>query len=112
MKFRLDGQMYDFDESTISIKEAMQIKVATGLDIPELMDGLGSGNPFAFASMVWLAKLRDGETGPDGKPLKFDDLDFNILDFEPEQAEPPVPTGGVEKTPDEPPNTLPSSSTA
>jgi len=102
MKFRVDGRMYEFDQSRITIKEAMQIKTATGYGLKTFMEGLQDGDPFSIASLVWLARIRDGDTG-----LKFDDVDFNLIDFEAENVEEDPMLPGV--TPGGPVSTSPPS---
>jgi hypothetical protein len=51
---------------------------------------------------VWLARIRDGDTG-----LKFDDVDFNLIDFEAENVEEDPTLPGV--TPGGPVSTSPPS---
>jgi hypothetical protein len=103
MKFRVDGRMYEFDQSRITIKEAMQIKVSTGYGLKAFLEGLEEGDPFSIASIVWLARTRDGET------VKFEDVDFNLIDFEADGEEEPDPTRPGETAPGEPPLTSPPS---
>jgi hypothetical protein len=102
MKFRVDGQMYDFDQSRITVKEAMLIKTATGYGLKTFLEGLEDGDPFSITSIVWLARIRDGE-----KTLKFDEIDFNLIDFEAEDSDPDPTQPG--ETPGVPASTSPPS---
>ena len=92
MKVRIKDTIYEFvSAETLTLKEAMRIKMATGLNLMDLYNGAETGDPFAIAAMVWIIRIRDGE-----KDLKFDDVDFPFGDFEFLPDETPEPAEAVE----------------
>ena len=78
MKVRIGDTVHEFvSAEKLTLKEAMRIKMATGLNLLDLYNGSETGDPFAIAAMAWIIRLRNGE-----KDLKFDDIDFELGDFE------------------------------
>lgn len=76
MQIVVDGSTYDFDTATLRVGEMRALKKASGLKIKDFTEGLAESDPDALTALVWLAKRRCGEH------IKFDDLDFDLSDFE------------------------------
>lgn len=78
LKFILDGTKYEYDDSTLSVKEARAIKKNTGFGLVTWAQALQIGDPDALVAMVWLAKTRTGEAV---RWQDFDNFDLATLDL-------------------------------
>lgn len=78
LRFVLDGTKYEYDDTTLTVKEARVIKKNTGFGLVTWAQGLQIGDPDALVAMVWLAKTRAGEAV---RWQDFDDFDLASLDL-------------------------------
>ena len=79
MQIKVAGEVYDFDDTKLSVKEARTIKELTGLGISQWGEGIRDGDPDALVAMIYLAKKRSGEAV---RWRDLDDLDLmNEVDF-------------------------------
>lgn len=78
LRFTVDGQTYDWDDDHVLNTEAIALKKSAGITVLELMEGVSEFDAEAVTAMVWLAKRRAGETEPDGKPLLYSALEFDM----------------------------------
>ena len=76
MKITVDGTAYDFDSDQLSVREAFVIFDQTKMTITAWQQGLGEGNPYAMAALVFLLKRRAGEQ------VDWTTLDFNLSAIE------------------------------
>jgi hypothetical protein len=81
MKLNINGTIYDFDPARISVRDAMQLKTATGMNLKPFSTALTELDPGALAALAWLVQTKAGVTGPDGEPLKLADVDFDMIEF-------------------------------
>jgi hypothetical protein len=81
MKLNINGTIYDYDMERISVREAMMLKTATGLNLRPFSTALGELDPAALAALAWLVQTKAGVKGADGEPLKFADVDFDMIEF-------------------------------
>lgn len=76
IKFELGGTTYEYDDTTMAVKEARLIKKHTGMGLRSWALGLQDMDVDALVAMVFLAKRRAGEA------LRWEDLDnLNINDI-------------------------------
>lgn len=90
MQIVVDGQTYEFDTATLKVGEMRALKKASGMKIRDFTEGLSDSDPDALTGLVWLAKRRAGEH------IKFDDLDFELSDFEVVSEDEPEPAADGE----------------
>lgn len=69
MKFRVEGEDYEFDESTLTVAEARLIKKHTGMGLKSFAESSKDGDPDALVAIVFLAKRRANEA------VRWQDLD-------------------------------------
>lgn len=72
MKLKVDGEVLEFAEDSLKNTEAIKVQRATGYTVPEWLKAARAGDALAITGLVWLARLRRGES------LDFDDVEFNI----------------------------------
>jgi len=87
IKFKLDGETYEYDDTSLSVKEARIIKKNAGMGLVSWARGLADGDPDALVAMVWLAKTRAGEAI---RWQDLDDLDLASLELGDSDVDPPV----------------------
>jgi hypothetical protein len=80
-KYNINGVMYEYDLDRISVRDAMMLKVETGMNLVPFSRGLGDFDPECVQAMAWLIQTTAGVKGPDGQPPKRADLDFDLLAF-------------------------------
>lgn len=99
-KFDINGDIYEFDGEHISVREAMMLKTATGLNLRPFGVGLNELDPECMVALGWLLLTRAGKKGPDGQPILLKDVDFDTGTFfvELEPGEPVDPTPGEDST--------------
>ena len=98
LKFKADGESYEFDMERIMFSEARAIESSTGLTMTDLGDAAQRGSMEAIQAIVWIAVRRKTPA------TKFSDLDnWAIADVEFIQDDEPSdgesaedPTGGDE----------------
>lgn len=74
MKFKVNGEAYEFDDSRMTFGEARALEEVTGLNMSDLGKGSSIATTQAF---IWLAVRRRDPS------VKFLDLDdWNIADLE------------------------------
>lgn len=78
LRFVLEDIKYEYDDSTLTVKEARVIKKNTGFGLVTWAQGLQIGDPDALVAMVWLAKTRAGEAV---RWQDFDNFDLATLDL-------------------------------
>lgn len=95
-KFNVNGAIYEFDYENISVRDAMLLKTATGLNLRPFSVGLNELDPECLQALGWMLQTRAGVKGPDGQPIQLKDVDFATNDFfvEDEPAVPVDPTPG------------------
>lgn len=106
-KFDINGTIYEYDWEHISVRDAMQLKSATGLNLRPFSVGLNELDPDCLVALGWLLQTRAGVKGADGQPIQLKDVDFDTNAFFVEEDEPEP----VDPTPGEP-STSPLASTS
>ena len=96
MKFRIEGEDYDFDDSTLTVKEARVIKKHTGMGLRSFAEASKDGDPDAIVAIVYLSKRRANEAvrweDLDNLDLaKMETIDETVKQDEPEDADVPDP---------------------
>jgi hypothetical protein len=81
MKLNINGAIYDYDMDRITVRDAMMLKTATGLNLKPFSTALGELDPNCLAALAWLVQTKAGVKGADGEPLKFTDVDFDMIEF-------------------------------
>lgn len=95
MRFKVDGKVYDYDESRLLLPEARMLQAATRLTVGQWQRGLNEGDCDAYAALVWLCERRAG------RDIRLDEVDniniasFEVLD-EDDPADPEVPTAAAD----------------
>lgn len=80
LKFTIEDRVYEYDETSMFVKEARLIKKHAGFGLIGMAQGLRDGDPDALVAMVFLAKRRAGEMI---RWQDLDDLDLNKLSIIP-----------------------------
>lgn len=76
IKFELGGNVYEYDDTTMTVKEARLIKQHTSMGLRSWALGLQDMDVDALVAMVFIAKRRAGEA------IRWQDLDnININDI-------------------------------
>jgi hypothetical protein len=95
LRLSVDGQSYDYDPNSLTMREALDLEKASGLTVPEFTDGLSKGRALSMVTLFWLARRRNGE-----EKLKFSDVDgvlasitITVLDGEDEDEAAPFDQG-------------------
>lgn len=78
LRFSLNGEKYEYDDTSLTVKEARVIKKNAGFGLVTWAQALQEGDPDALVAMVWLAKTRAGEAV---RWQDFDNLDLAQLDI-------------------------------
>jgi hypothetical protein len=99
-KYSINGVIYEYDMDHMPISDAMMIKVATGLNVKPLTDGIRDFDPACLQAFGWLLLTRAKVKGADGQPVKLADVDFDMLAFFVEEDE-PEPDSEADPTPGE-----------
>ena len=81
MKLNINGTIYDYDMDRISIRDAMMLKTATGLNLRPFSAALTDLDPNCLQALAWLVQVKAGVTGADGAPIKVGDVDFDMVEF-------------------------------
>lgn len=87
IRFKMDGQEYEFDETKMLVHEARLIKEHAKLGLLGFGQGLREGDPDAIVALLFLAKRRAGIAC---RWKDFDGVDLNAVDIiadEPESEE-------------------------
>ncbi len=100
-KYSINGTVYEYDIDHISIRDALMIKVKTGLNLVPFSAGLGDLDPGCIQALAWVILTAAGAKGPAGEPVKLEDVDFDMLAF---FVEEPEPDSEADPTPGEAPN--------
>lgn len=94
-KFNINGSTYEYDMEHVTVRDAMMLKTATGLNLKPFSVGLNELDPGCTAALAWLMQTKAGVKGPDGQPLQLKDVDFDMIEFwagdEPEEPVDPTP---------------------
>jgi hypothetical protein len=100
MKLNINGTIYDYDIDRITVRDAMMLKTATGLNLRPFSVGIGELDPECLAALAWLVQTKAGVKGTDGEPLRLADVDFDMIEFIVTEAppEPVDPTPGEDST--------------
>ena len=102
MKFTVDGTHYDFDETTLTNKEVMDIESRCSCTFGEWSDLLKRNSMVALTALVWIALRRERTD------MKYGDVEFQVATFydtaETDEAPPTLPADEI--TPNEPPPVL------
>lgn len=98
MRFKVEGTIYEFDETRLLVREARELMHHTGMGLRAFGAGLQEGNPDSIVGMLYLSKRRSGEAvkWSDFDELNLAQIDLNV-DDEPkaDAIDAPVPPGGV-----------------
>jgi hypothetical protein len=81
VKLNINGTVYDYDPARISVRDAMMLKTATGLNMKPFSTALTELDPDALIALAWLVQTKAGVQGADGEPLKLADVDFDMIEF-------------------------------
>src|SRR6266571_7533832 len=86
-KYNINGAMYEYDLDRPSVRDAMMLKTATGMNMVPFTQAFNDVDPACFTALAWLLLTRAGVKGPSGAPIQLDDVpDFDLLEFlNPEQ---------------------------
>ena len=77
MKFKVNGNEYEFDEESVTFGEARMLERVTGMTMSELGDKGEGGSVEAMQAFIWLAVRREDPI------VQFSDLDeWSIADLE------------------------------
>lgn len=77
LRFRVEGQEYEYDETRMLVSEARLIKKNAGFGLTGFSEGLRNGDPDALVAMLYLAKRRSGVAC---RWQDFDNLDLNTIE--------------------------------
>ena len=81
-KYNINGAMYEYDLDRPSVRDAMMLKTATGMNMTPFTQAFNDADPAVFQAFAWLLLKRAGVKGTDGQPLQLADTpDFNMLEF-------------------------------
>src|SRR6266704_4248218 len=81
-KYNINGAMYEYDLDRPSVRDAMMLKTATGMNMTPFTQAFNDADPAVFQAFAWLLLRRAGVKGTDGQPLQLADTpDFNMLEF-------------------------------
>jgi hypothetical protein len=98
-KVNINGTIYDYDIDHLSVRDAMILKSATGLNLQPFSIGLSQLDPDCMAALAWLLQTQAGVKGDDGQPLQLKDVDFMVTSFfVDEPVEEVDPTPGEDST--------------
>lgn len=61
MRFKIEGREYEWDNTRLTVEEAMEFQDHAHIGVNELNPALIRGNPYATVTLVYLAKKRAGE---------------------------------------------------
>jgi len=78
MKITVNGTQYEFDQNSLTNREAMAIEKVTGWTFTEWAAKMGDGSAVALTAMIWTIQRRE-----DPK-VKFDEVEFSYADLEAE----------------------------
>lgn len=74
MKIEFEGTVYDFDERSIRLKQAVKIEKHIGGTLGDWEDGLANASAPCLQALAWLI-FHGGDATP------IDDVDFELLPF-------------------------------
>jgi hypothetical protein len=99
-KWNVNGTIYEYDMYHTSVRDAMMLKTATGLNLKPFSVGLYELDPDCVAALAWLLQTRAGVKGPGGQPIQLKDVDCDLVEFfvDDEIEEPVDPTPGEDST--------------
>ena len=84
-----------FDERKFKNSDGYLVQNVTGgYTIKQFFQGISDLDPRALQALVWLLKFKKGEQ------IRYEDVDFNILDLDAEDVvpDPPVVPAGTDET--------------
>lgn len=82
MRFRIGEDVYEWDDTTLTVAEARVIKKNTGMGLRSFTNGLNDVDPDAIAAMIFLARRRKGEAV---RWQDMDDIDLGSFDMLPDE---------------------------
>lgn len=90
MQFKVDGEVFDFDENRLTFAEARALEHRTGVPFSKVGESAQDGGIDALQALIWIAMKRQQPT------LMFSDLDdlaISDIEFVTEEgeADPTVP---------------------
>jgi len=99
-KYNINGTVYEYDLDRPTVRDAMQLKTATKMNMAPFTQAFNDVDPACFTALAWLLLTRAGVKGPTGEPIQLAEVpDFDILEFlnpgqddeEPDaEADPPI----------------------
>jgi hypothetical protein len=101
MKIKVGEWTYDYDPNALTLLEATQLKVQTGLNFSDFVPG-NIDDPRILQAVIWLARKRDGDFS-----LQLSDVDakmteIDIIPDEPTEDETPTAATLPELSPGSP----------
>ena len=104
MKLDINGTFYEFDLNHVPVRDAMRLKVATGMNWKPFLQSIDDYNPECLLALAWVVLTRAGVKDAAGEPLKLADVpDFDLSTFLVEEQDVEEPDGEAD------PPTVPSS---
>lgn len=81
-KYNINGTIYEYDLDRPSVRDAMMLKTATGMNMTPFVQGFNDADPATFRALAWLLLTDAGVKGPHGQPIQLVEVpDFNMLEF-------------------------------
>jgi len=110
-KYNINGTIYEYDLDRPSVRDAMMLKTATGMNMTPFVQGYNDADPACFQAFAWLLLTRAGVKGPGGEPIQLAEVpDFNMYEFlDLEQDEEPDDGADPTTGPSEPSGITPDS---
>ncbi len=65
-KYNINGAMYEYDLDRPSVRDAMMLKTATGMNMTPFTQAFNDADPAVFQAFAWLLLKRAGVKGTDG----------------------------------------------
>jgi hypothetical protein len=82
MKFDINGTFYEFDLNHVPVRDAMRLKVATGMNWKPFLQSIDDYDPDCLLAVAWVVLTRAGVINAAGVPLKLADVpDFDLSTF-------------------------------
>jgi len=100
-KYNINGAMYEFDLAQPSVRDAMMLKTATGMNMTPFTAAFQDVDPNCFVALAWVLLTKAGVKRPDGQPIQLADVpDFDMLEFLNPEQDDEEPDGEDDEEPD------------
>jgi hypothetical protein len=82
MRFRVNGEVLEFDDKKMLVREARELKHHTGMGLAAFSKALQGGDPDAIVAMLYLTFRRNSRAV---KWADFDEFDLAALEVVPDE---------------------------